>query len=548
MITIVVSGRNDDYGGDFTTRFFRAWRANLDRLSDAGVATELLFVEWNPVAGRPLLSRQVLAEFANARAIAVPNDAHQRYGGNPHMPFHEMPAKNIGIRHARGAWVLIANADIVLGRDVIAWLARAGHDERTLYRAHRIDVPSDVPIADVEQPGVRLPSGEGATPPCDYLGAGGDFCFASGALWLELGGFDERVRFTTRGKDWQFFLSAAERGVPIRFIGRVYHLDHAGGFRNTPATERDGGAAHFGAWWDIEAAVPIDNGPAWGLPTAVLERDAREPRLWRVPAEAAWSTEDEDIVASRDAWLGRPAGQPDRVSATLLHHYLYATREGRRIVADFADPSALTALAGFAAVANGFGVETYARMARPPVRWPCAPVRFTPGLAVSPSDLVLTIRDGAVCARVGRRPLVRLRANTTESQSGSRSAVANFSRPADAGPAFNPLLARRLLRVWLTLQAKGANTIAIYGAGSHTEEVLRWGIPSGVTVKAIVTTPIVALTPADVDTVLVSSATYELEMCGHARTLGFRAMPIYSEWPRPFWSVAPASELEAACA
>jgi hypothetical protein len=526
VITIVVSGRNDDYGGDFPSRFFRAWRANLDGLAAAGVSAELLFVEWNPVAGRPLLSRRVLETFANARAIAVPAAVHQRYGGHPSMPFHEMPAKNIGIRHARGVWVLMANADIVFGRDVITWLARGGHDPRALSRAHRIDVPSDVPLNRIEEPGVQLPSGEGATPPCDYLGAGGDFCFASKALWLELGGFDERVRFTTRGKDWQFFLAAAERGVPIRFVGRVYHLDHAGGFRNTSATERDGGAAHFGAWWDIEGAVPIANDPSWGLSSAVFERDAREPRLWRAPADAAWAAEDEHVSAARNAWLGCPAGRPDRVSAAFLHHYLYAAREGRRIVADFVDPSALAALAGFAAVANPYGVETCSRMAQPPVQWPCAPVRFSPALAISPSDLVLTIRDGAVCARVGRREVVSTK----------------------LAPAFNPLLARRLLRVWLTLQSEGATAIAIYGAGSHTDEVLQWGLPAGIALKGIVTTPIAGVAPADVDGVVISSATYEMEMCDAARALGFRALPIYSGWPRPFWTVAPAAGLAAACA
>jgi hypothetical protein len=469
-----------------------------------------------------------LAEFANARAIAVPAGVHQQYGGHPSMPFHEMPAKNIGIRHARGAWVLIANADIVFGRDVITWLANGGHDARALYRAHRIDVPSDVPLNEIETPGMQLPSGEGATPPCEYLGAGGDFCFASKALWLELGGFDERVRFTTRGKDWQFLLSAAESGVPIRFVGRVYHLDHAGGFRNTPVAERESGAAHFGAWWDIEAAVPIANGASWGLSATVFERDAREPRLWRAPADAAWPTDDEHVSAAREAWLGWPAGRPDHVSAALLHHYLYAAREGHRIVADFVDPSALTALAGFAAVANAFGVETGSRLAQPPVRWPCAPVRFAPGLAISPSDLVLTIRDGAVCARMGRRT-VRLKPDTT-------------------GPAFNPLLARRLLRVWLALQSEGATTIAIYGAGSHTNEVLRWGIPSGISVKATVATPITGIVPADVDALLISSATYEPEMLDAARALGFRAVPIYSEWPRRFWTVVPAPALEAECA
>jgi hypothetical protein len=450
------------------------------------------------------------------------------------MPFHEMPAKNIGIRQALGAWVLVANADVILGREVIAWMGRRDHDPGTLYRAHRIDVARDLPFERLEESTDQQSSGKGARQPCTYLGAGGDFCFASRALWHELGGFDEGVRFTTRGKDWQFFLSAAERHVPITFVGRVYHLDHEGGFRNTPDSERDSASVHFGTWWDIEAAVPIRNHPEWGLAGVALQQDMHESRLWRIPADSRWPADD-DSAASASSWLSSPAGQPDDVSPALLHHFLRAAAEQRRVVADFTDPPALSALAGLAAVARPFGVETYSRAGRPPVRWACAPVRFIPDLSLRESDLVLTIHDGTVSAHADDQAL-----------------ALRCARFPDH-PAFNPLLARRLLRAWLTLQAEGAHRLAIYGAGDHTEQVLRWGIPTGVSLRSIVVTqgggtairgvPVASLAtlrPVDVDAVLLSSATYESEMCETASALGFRAVPLYADWPHAFWSVPPA--------
>jgi hypothetical protein len=49
-LSIVLTGRNDAYGTDFTTRFIRTLRFNHRQLAAAGVSLELVFVEWNPVA------------------------------------------------------------------------------------------------------------------------------------------------------------------------------------------------------------------------------------------------------------------------------------------------------------------------------------------------------------------------------------------------------------------------------------------------------------------------------------------------------------------
>ena len=55
-LSIVVTGRNDDLGGDFNGRFFRALRFNHARLAAAGVPHEVVFVEWRPLGGKPLLA------------------------------------------------------------------------------------------------------------------------------------------------------------------------------------------------------------------------------------------------------------------------------------------------------------------------------------------------------------------------------------------------------------------------------------------------------------------------------------------------------------
>ena len=55
-LSIVLTGRNDNFGGDFNERFFRALRFNHRNLTAAGVDHEIVFVEWGPIDGKPYLA------------------------------------------------------------------------------------------------------------------------------------------------------------------------------------------------------------------------------------------------------------------------------------------------------------------------------------------------------------------------------------------------------------------------------------------------------------------------------------------------------------
>jgi hypothetical protein len=216
ILSIVLSGRNDNYGGNFNRRFFRAVKHNVYLLEKAGIEFEYLFVEWNPIQSRPLLSDSFLRMIEMGRAVVVEPEVHAAYGLNPCMDFYEMPAKNAGVRRAVGGYILVINADILFDEALVTTLSNGQFDQETVYRAHRIDVPGEAEWPDLREPYCQLRSGEGRLSPSYYLGAGGDFALAARALWERVTGFDEEARFTTRAKDWRFFLSVAALGVPHR--------------------------------------------------------------------------------------------------------------------------------------------------------------------------------------------------------------------------------------------------------------------------------------------------------------------------------------------
>jgi hypothetical protein len=97
------------------------------------------------------------------------------------------------------------------------------------------------------------------------------------------------------------------------------------------------------------------------------------------------------------------------------------------------------------------------------------------------------------------------------------------------------------------MQSERTSNIAIYGAGSHTQQLLRWGVPDNLEIAGIVSTDeIPQLLEASgekqhAETILLSSASYESDMLQTCRDLGIvNVIALYSDWPPDLWSVGVA--------
>lgn len=110
---------------------------------------ELLFVEWNPVAGAPLLKDVLPApqkgDYLSLRYIEVPAEVHNRYLLAQRIPLYQMIAKNVGIRRARAKFVLCTNVDLLFNDALIEELALQKLETGKYYRCNRCDVPKDIP-------------------------------------------------------------------------------------------------------------------------------------------------------------------------------------------------------------------------------------------------------------------------------------------------------------------------------------------------------------------------------------------------------------------
>lgn len=149
-LSIVVTARNDDHGGNLLGRmqaFVNGW---LNQARHYQLPSELIIVEWNPPADRPRLAQALRWPQdpgpCTVRVIEVSPELHARYPHGSALPLYQMIGKNAGIRRARGKFVLATNIDILFSSELAAFLAEQRLDPCRMYRIDRHDAMSGVPV------------------------------------------------------------------------------------------------------------------------------------------------------------------------------------------------------------------------------------------------------------------------------------------------------------------------------------------------------------------------------------------------------------------
>jgi hypothetical protein len=148
LLSVVAVSRNDDHGGNMRGRMQHFVDGFVAQCRRHGLHAELILVEWNPPPGRPPLDEtlQWPADLgpASIRIVCVPPDIHAGFAHSSQLPLFQMIGKNVGIRRARGRYVLATNVDILLDDATVEYL-RDRLVPGTMLRIDRYDVPSDLP-------------------------------------------------------------------------------------------------------------------------------------------------------------------------------------------------------------------------------------------------------------------------------------------------------------------------------------------------------------------------------------------------------------------
>jgi hypothetical protein len=147
LLSVVAVSRNDGHGGDMLGRMQHFVNGVITQCRKHELKAELILVEWNPPSDRPALDEalewpQDLGP-VTVRIVTVPPDVHAQFPHSKNLPLFQMIGKNVGIRRARGRYVLATNVDILLDDETVIYL----RDQLTpgiVLRIDRYDVPSDL--------------------------------------------------------------------------------------------------------------------------------------------------------------------------------------------------------------------------------------------------------------------------------------------------------------------------------------------------------------------------------------------------------------------
>ncbi|MCS6818851.1 MAG: glycosyltransferase [Chitinophagales bacterium] len=145
-LSIVLCGRNDNYGGDFIQRLQHFFDWNVTLLEHFKIDNEIILVNWNPnkenLPLEQLVRFQPGRRYTSIRIITVTHETHLKYE-NPTVrktvPIFEFVAKNAGIRRAKGEYILCVNADVLIHPKIFKYISQKNLCQDYYYRANRID-------------------------------------------------------------------------------------------------------------------------------------------------------------------------------------------------------------------------------------------------------------------------------------------------------------------------------------------------------------------------------------------------------------------------
>jgi len=285
-----------------------------------------VLVEWNPPADRPPLASVFdwsRGGSADARVVTVPPELHRRWPHSDKVNVHVLAAWNVGIRRARGDFVLCTSADVLLGDELARFLASETLEPDAMYHVDRTDVAPEVAretstedrlracaenVLGVAEP-VRNEFPRGLGIPDLHLSAPGDFALLSRDRWQALGGYPE-FDILGIGVDILFCYLAHHAGVrevALRPPMRLYHIDHSRQW----SSPRHGLERFFYERLGVKGLVPRSVRRALSAP--LLSLFPRRKSRWEALGVPALSYADvEDYVV--DLYQGRnriPANGPE---------------------------------------------------------------------------------------------------------------------------------------------------------------------------------------------------------------------------------------------
>jgi hypothetical protein len=243
-LSVVMASRNDGYAGGMLRRLQVSISAFTEQMDRVGLPSELVVVDWNPPAGKDLwhaIEWPSTIRRCTIRVITVPPKVHGTFPFADKLPILIHRARNVGVRRARGEFILPTSPDILFSNELAEWFAKRELDRTCMYRVVRRDVPEKALLYKsldkrlrfcrnhVHQVHKRDSSHRIDGLPHLFTNAAGDFTLMSRDMYFRVHGIPEEREFHSMHFDGvlcHIAHAAGAREVELGSPLRIYHVDH----------------------------------------------------------------------------------------------------------------------------------------------------------------------------------------------------------------------------------------------------------------------------------------------------------------------------------
>lgn len=236
-LSIVLGGRDDNYGENFIERLNQALTTNIKNLDQTDLDYEIIVVDFNPIDKKYLHNNSILKEALSnprVRNIVVDPSVSEEEDLSPRT-YYEYFAKNVGAKRSNGEFILTTNSDIILSNSLIADIKEELSNEerndlfyRCRYRGEinlGFDPDENTPAADLHNP---------SFPDACICGlfSGDATMFTREVFFNVATGYNEgekrhRTHLSQSAMDGEILWNVYKKGKKLKFLeSPYYHINH----------------------------------------------------------------------------------------------------------------------------------------------------------------------------------------------------------------------------------------------------------------------------------------------------------------------------------
>jgi hypothetical protein len=244
MISIVQYSRNDNHGDNLLKRMKFSYYTNIYLLEKYKIKSEIIMVDYNTPTNKDnlykLLPINQKLNYVNIRHIIVPPEIHSQFKESDKLPMNNMLARNIGIRRAKGEYILSTGIDVIFSPKLVKKFNTTLPDK--LYRVNRYDVNSCILDMDLNYEEILIAcekniidihfnTNQGnfipnTTIPMLHTNNCGDFQLAHKNIWFKLRGYPEIDLMGTHVDTIFEYMAYLSGFKEVVLEEKLFHIDH----------------------------------------------------------------------------------------------------------------------------------------------------------------------------------------------------------------------------------------------------------------------------------------------------------------------------------